>query len=430
MTGIGSLPPLPREGQEAMKIQEWFSDLNETNIERTANLIYASQYARQKDHTPTLVNELIRVIPLRTDLTPFIEMLKILRSRQSQTNAIQYLFTLIASSSLALNVEYNVHIIVPYLYFLRKLVTAKVIEIWDLVVQIKRFVNNKPNLQFLCLCYFAPEIQYSDKEYYAYLKEKALEMKVTEPILAPHQQNWAELEANGFQILKEYVDFGVRKSSMEYMLLTDNVNEFRKYFEANKIEFNVRIPENAFTPVEFVQWSPYAIEYATFYGSVNCVKYLIEKGASPTNIAQYAIAGASMTMIQFCQNNHISFKNSLRLAPYYRRLDIYTYVMPLIKKPNLGKELGFCMVTAAGSNDIRIFRQICLDGGYINFYDENKETPLIIATKKGNVEMAKYILTFPNVKKDVANCWGKTAADLAPKSLQEVFAPKKKEKEN
>lgn len=424
MVSLSEIPPLHREGVEAMKIQEWFSDLNETNIERTVNLIFASQYSKQRDLAPILVNELIKIVPLRSDLTALVQMLKLLKSRQAQTNAIGTIFSTIMMSSLALEIEYDIHGIVPYLFFLKKLITEKVIEIWDLVVQIKRFIRNKPNFQFLCFCYFAPEILVSDKEYYAELKANALKDKVTELILTQYQEGWAGLEANNFKILKELTEFGFTKSSAEYLIATDNVKALDEYLKSNKLDFTYRIPENAFTPVQFIQWSPQVAEYAAFYGSVECVKLMLSRGANSTTLSAYAVAGGSQKMIDFVTRSGISFKGTLRLATYYRRIELYNYILPRSKKEQLAKEVNYAMVRAAESNDIRLFRQTLTDGGRINFYDENKESPLLIAAKKGNAELVKYILTFPNVKTDAANCWGKTAAELAPRTMEQLFAKK------
>ena len=55
------------------------------------------------------------------------------------------------------------------------------------------------------------------------------------------------------------------------------------------------------------------IEYASYFGSIQCVKYLHSIGAKCDRIAKFAIAGGSPEMIDYCITNGISISKYLKL---------------------------------------------------------------------------------------------------------------------
>ena len=58
------------------------------------------------------------------------------------------------------------------------------------------------------------------------------------------------------------------------------------------------------------------IEYAAFFGSIKCFKYLLNNGAEiyPYRIGKYAIAGGNEEIIHICNQEHSSFKKTVNIA--------------------------------------------------------------------------------------------------------------------
>ena len=414
-----SLPPLTREQNQVEEVQNWFSDLNEENIQETFKTILASPYSKSKDLAPQLADFLLAIIPLRPQETKnYVQLCSLLKQSEANGNSLSTFRQKMVQKCMTPYPEYDFHSYVPYLYFVRQLMLARVVEVWDIVTRIQAIPQSKPNSKFLAACYFLPEIFVSDHDYYEKLVEEIKQFQITEPLIQQYFERFDELIDHHFKILKELIEFGVEKTTIEYSLLIDDVNTVQDYCTRPGNSVNELVPENPFTPWRFVQWSPTLTEFAAFYGSLNCVKWLIDNNSKRAFLTQFAVAGGNQKIIQYCNNQNIAFTQCLRLAAYFRRLDVFNFIVPKLESFRLRKEVNYAMCRAVETNDIRMFRTCMETGALINFADENNQTPLFIAAKFGHTQLLQYILSFKEVRKNVPNCWGKLPADVLPRDLQ------------
>ena len=414
-----TVPPLTREQNQIEEVQSWFSDLNAENVKETAKTILASPYSKSRELAPNLASFLLAVIPIRPqDTKNYVQLMALLKQNESSGNSLSTFRQKVLQMCMTPAPEYDFHSFVPYLYFVRQLALARVVEVWDVVTRIQAIPETLPNSKFLAACYFLPEISVSDSEYYEKLVEEIKQSNPTEPVVRQYFDRFDELIDHNFRILKELIDYGVEKSTIGYSLLIDDVEAVEKYCTSADHSVNELIPENPFTPWKFVQWSPTLTEFAAFYGSLQCVRWLLDHNSKRAFLTQFAVAGGNWKIIQYCSQQNIAFHCCLRLAAFFRRIDVFNYIVPKLESFRLKKEVNYAMCRAVEVDDIRMFRLCIETGALVNFADENNETPLFIAAQHGNKHLLQYILSFKEVRKNVPNCWGKLPQDVLPKNLQ------------
>ena len=69
------------------------------------------------------------------------------------------------------------------------------------------------------------------------------------------------------------------------------------------------------------------IEYAAFYGSVKCFKYLLMNECKLDMAAKYAVAGSNSEIIHICQQHKATFDGSLLLSIRYHRWEITEWLL-------------------------------------------------------------------------------------------------------
>ena len=416
------LPHLPKELVQLEQMQTLFSDLNQYNVQEATKTILDSPFSRSRDLAPKLAAALLKIIPLRPGETNnFVELCKILRKSESSGNSLAIFRQKLLFMAITPKTDYNIHDYVQMLFFLIKLAMAKVIESWEATSKILSMSDKFPNCKFLALCYFIPEAKKADPQVFKKLLEEANKIEVTEDILKPYRARFEELCEDDFEILRQLTEIGVEKSKIEYTIIKDDVDTLIKYVDSPNVSVNQVIPESPFAPWRFVQWEPTLTEYAMYFGSLNCVKALIERNSKRSFLAQYAVAGGNREAINFCSQQKMSFKSCLRLCAYFRRMDLFNWMVEKTEKAALSKELNIAMCRAVEADDIRMFLECCKNGTNINFQDENGETPYFIAAKEGNEHLIEYIKSFNGLRRNTANVFGKTAADVVPRGLAKIL---------
>ena len=417
-----NVPPLTREQNQIEEVQTWFSDLKEDNLELTAQEIIASPFSKSRDLAPVLAQLFLQIIPVRpSDTQIFVKLCSILKQNETNGNSLSIFRQRMLQIAMTPYEEYEYHTYVPYLYFIRQLTKSRVVEVWDVVTRIQAIPAKKTTSKFLAACFFLPEISVSDEEYYQKLVAEFSNVVLAEPLVEKYRSRLEELTAHNFKILRELIEYGVEKSSVEYALLTDNLPFIQEYCKSPGHSVNELVPESPFTPWRFLQWSPTFTEFAAFYGSLKIVHWLLDNNSKRSFLTQFAVAGGRWPIIEHCTKQGIPYHCCLRIAAYYRRMDVFNYIVPKLESFRLRKEINYAMCRAAETNDIRMFRTCIEMGSLINFADENNETALFLATKGGYKPLVQYILSFKEVRKNVPNCWGKQPADVAPRELANCF---------
>lgn len=407
--------PRPNSNQKSeIDINNWLADLNKKNLEATARNIASSPIAKYKGLTSILSDAIIKIIPVRTtEIDLLVELLKCLKNYEHNRNGLSLVMPGILKTIFDGIQEYNVMLMVERMYFVRKVVLAGLVKAADIYKIVIDFKDSRPNLAFLMLFYILPEIKSQTPKILSLVMEKMKKFRISERSIRQFQTRLDELMADNFKLLTEYLDYGVEKSSVEYILMTDDLDRFKQLAAKSDFNFEARIEDIPLVPASFVQMSPSYVEFASFYGAINIICYVFKDRKIICSPMMYAVAGAQRKLMQYYESRGLYYEKCLRIAAFYRRFDLFEEIQGKTPEKFVSLELNLSLCRAAETNDLRLIIY-CLDhGAYINYTDENKETPIFLAARAGNNSIVKYLITIAGVKCDIPNMFGQTTLTVA-----------------
>ena len=126
---------------------------------------------------------------------------------------------------------------------------------------------------------------------------------------------------------------GENDSYICYLIRQDMIEDFVTYYHQSNINLSCQITPSIFESHSFlIDKTPTLIEYATFFGSINIIKFLkFNEVYIDNELWHYAIHSNDPELIHFCEENHIlkndaNYVNILRESIHCHHNNIYDYV--------------------------------------------------------------------------------------------------------
>lgn len=199
--------------------------------------------------------------------------------------------------------------------------------------------------------------------------------------------------------LSEEAKKGINKNEVAIAIRQDSEKLLEHYLTKGKYDINYRIPnDNNGELNDLLKFKPTIVQYACFYGSINCFRLLVKKKANLNlntknlfnkeqsfSITTYASAGGNMEIIKHLVQKALVFKTvDLEFAIMFHRIEVFKWIIE--KNPEF--------------LDQEIF-EICVKHEFlpgIMLYDEAYlEMTLISACGSNNFDIAQHILQIPGV---------------------------------
>ena len=180
-------------------------------------------------------------------------------------------------------------------------------------------------------------------------------------------------------------------------------------------DFNQKLPNKIFGYHWFLQFSPSLIQYAAFFGSFKCVKYLASNGADLTykdclgnTLLDYTGSGGNIKILTFINKWDPSFNyiQSLNMAILFHRKSLIQFIMEsneiifqdyLIKafQSNNSFFLSYAKKLYSNNDNFKINLNLIAQYGSFLLIDENSynsSESLIIAVKYGHLRFIQHLL--------------------------------------
>ncbi|OHT01925.1 hypothetical protein TRFO_31111 [Tritrichomonas foetus] len=253
------------------------------------------------------------------------------------------------------------------------------------------------------------------------------------------RRNFSALSKNNFELHKKFVNSGANPDPISLSLRKDNLEKFKKYISTNPIKFDSLISTSIYESNRLVN-KCYLIEFCAFFGSVNCFKYLLEKGAKITEqLPHYAIAGGNQEIIDILQKTPgVSFNGSLKYAIAFHRIELCKWLFESKHDTIDGEALSvncifycsfnamktlllkgcnpsFFLESAAQFNFIEVVKMFLQMSQIQPDIVMNGCTPLIYAAMNNNFEMARILIELGNADINFTDSKGTTALHYACK---------------
>lgn len=319
------------------------------------------------------------------------------------------------------------------------------------LVNIKSIYDESLRSSYFCL-YFYPEISlyYPDS---ILVKHTDFITDVRDNIISSGYQ----LDVNDSQsILDKFIEFRSRGTSPNPVALAircDDVERLQQLLSQTNTSYNSRIEKSIFERFVFINNNdlskdPILIEYAAFFSSIKCFKFLYQQSdCLPQSLATFAVAGGNYEIIHLCEQGKIQFDDySLMISIRFFRSELTEYLEDnfdikktvddvskslifynlqalidcesvIYEDPNKRDSNGYNALSLSSLNgDLDIINYLILTfGSKIDVNAQNKyhNSPLYDAAGHGHFEVVKYLCSIPEIDINIQNDKNQTALHYA-----------------
>ena len=200
-------------------------------------------------------------------------------------------------------------------------------------------------------------------------------------------KNIDKLQKNDWRLHLKYIQEG-NHLELLVAIKNDNIDKLQEISAQSNFDYNQNI---LFSPYEIysfisvleIEYSTYEkhsfveskeislIDYAAFFGSIKCFKFLLLNGADLSNTGKYAVAGGNLEIIHLCEQNNISFIEADEAAIEFHRNDIFYYLydnnlVKSVKRRRSKMESENARFSRSGFNFRKNF-------GFYSFHEQNTD---------------------------------------------------------
>ena len=265
-------------------LQEALFGSNHDDMLVIANILVEAVKART-----SLIEHYARLIKIICDTTPnFAELIKRLIWRQIKRAEIQFLVV-----HLLENGVYTID------YMLQRVRFTKELTIPEEVV-----------------FYFFPEWSTCPEFFSTQIansKEKLAKWDKSYTQQCETKLDGQELAKDGYKLFKDYRKRGLNHNGTCRSIRLDDIAMFQRIIIENEINVNSNAPRSLFERNRYgKQKNLKLVEYCAFYGSDQCLKWLLEQKAKLTpNIMRYALHGGNHDIIHFLEEKGCSLNGAV-----------------------------------------------------------------------------------------------------------------------
>ena len=162
-------------------------------------------------------------------------------------------------------------------------------------------------------------------------------------------------------------------NSLQYIIKQDDIEEFKNLLLINPgydLDNQIKITTDSYIPLiySFVSNKEiYLLEFASYFGSVNIVKYLLMNNCNECeNPEFYVVAGGNFELIHIFQNLGYSYISMLLVSIEYQRYEISDWILL-----NYDVAIGYSLEKYLGAYSL---------SPYFFFYLNGNKFPLIFCT--------------------------------------------------
>lgn len=413
-----------RFADDIIELQELLTNINNDNIQKTAEKVLKTKFAETDDGISTIVENIPCIISIRPNIVKAISKFCItfIDLAKFGTPAGEF-GKLLLDRCLTVVSEDNYLSKIPELLLLKQCVEDQLFSSRDYIPVITRLYEENFYNQFLLMfLIMARDLKQEAEEFYESifpLLDELLESGFIDYELVPIIKNINEYRSNNWRIL----DFGV-KLDREVQILTalrkDDVNSLKKI----SFEPNMQLTFTIFEPCKILRNDPTIIQTASFLSAYECFKFLRTIGSKFHNkdshdhsIGIYIASGGDTRIINEIERLNITFHKALPYCAEYRQYETFEWILAKRSKDiEVNKELRNVLVNSARSNNFRTFMNCLERGQKPRNRDRNNENSLIAASKSRFYYFAQFVSLFESIDLNGVDNEGRSPLMIAAKN--------------
>ncbi|KAH0793109.1 cask-interacting protein (caskin) 1,2 [Histomonas meleagridis] len=139
--------------------------------------------------------------------------------------------------------------------------------------------------------------------------------------------NYDNLSKNDFELHKKLLNKGINPSELSKIIRNDDIGKLQVMSGQQNFDIDQEIAPSLYEKNSYVNKEGISlINYAAYFGSPKCFKYLMDKGAKLINTSKYASAGGNLEIIKLCEQRRLLFKSSYKASIRFHRNEVFQYL--------------------------------------------------------------------------------------------------------
>lgn len=283
---------------------------------------------------------------------------------------------------------------------------------------------------------FFPEIQKNYPDSRLLTKESYDRMRNSVTIEG-YQYNDEDLQSY-YDKFFEFRSKGQNPNLIATYIRNDDVEQLQKMLSQTNTSVNTTIKRSIFDRHIYVENDePNLIEYACYFGSVKCFKFLYQQVTTiPESISIFAVAGGCYEIIHIIERSQVEFSDkSLMTSIRFFRPEITSYLEETLniektiddacqaiiyynlrslvdcediirQDPNKHESRGHNpLILASMNGDIDVVKYLIttFEGIDVNAKENNGNTALLFSSFKGHLQIVKFLSSLPNIDLNAKN---------------------------
>jgi len=385
-------------------LQRYLTNIAMSNIDESSKWILSSEFSKKNERVYQLVHELYAVLEIRRISFPVLaRLVKLLLNSADENNSLAKLKPILLQSAFRPYGNLLLHKKAETLMFIRHCLVEGAFSITDIADSIHKVLNDcifETVENSLLIMFFGPEIESYDPVLFGMLSKR---IQKHDTPLEPFLDNLDQLRSNKWDLLKELITYSCFKNSIEFYLLSDNVSAIS---DLTLTEANKKLNNLFFHPRFLHDRNPTLVQFAAFYGSIECFKHLINLGASLKGVEKFAAAGGNMEIIHIVEEKGYSFDMTLKTVTRFRHYDLFEILFNKNSFSAIDADYESLDADAATTID-SVFAKCCKTNNmYSLFYVlKNGASPtkwsvsdkLYLAAEEGHLGVLKLLSSIPGV---------------------------------
>lgn len=216
---------------------------------------------------------------------------------------------------------------------------------------------------------------------------------------------------------------GMNTTPINYAIRFDRIDDLMKYIKSPQFKNDGKVMSCMYERCSFVNEKPKFVEYAAFFGSVECFKYFISNGDDKvSDIFRYAICSGNPDIIKICSDLKSTLLGTLSLSIEYHHqvisewlVDVKNQIYDQISIQNCfrfcsfemfiymlkkGVNANYFLLEATHyDNLLAVLFLLQIKGINVNFQDSRKGlTPLHYACQNRNLNIVRLLVNMNSIQ--------------------------------
>ena len=239
--------------------------------------------------------------------------------------------------------------------------------------------------------WFAPELCAIDREKLrGYLKMPWVWHTVAGfgKSLQTFQKNYESLEADDWKLMRQQRETEHEIGTVGEIIKKDDIERLIRLAEDPAFDWNMRIENSIWEPAAVLQNSPTILQFAAYYGSVECFRFILQNEADPKqlddvgrSLIQFAVFGGDRGVLRLCETMDWDVSEAICAAVDSCSNEVFEWILETRKPEEVN--INDVIVRAARANNVYAMRWSLERGASLESVDGEGLTPIML-TAAGN----------------------------------------------